>query len=185
MKDAQRDLDDLEKRVYAELSRLEDLSRADRDKAKIWYDRATLASYFLYTLGWGLGLVARLSGADDRGDEAYTTSTVSPFPRARNYLCNLSSGLRHSFGRLRARRFGPDADGAVSLSRIQPSRLLRAYFFCAFESQSEGSLATHSAAGMLNSGRTAKILASGPAADSVASASVRVFAAVTTNRTPS
>jgi hypothetical protein len=63
----------------------------------------------------------------------------------------------------------------VRYRRIQASRLcrawivadklLRAYFFCAFESQNEGSLATHSAAGMLNSGRTAKILASGPAAD--------------------
>jgi hypothetical protein len=30
----------------------------------------------------------------------------------------------------------------------QASRLLRAYFFCAFECQNEGSLATHSAAGM-------------------------------------
>ena len=67
----------------------------------------------------------------------------------------------------------------------QASRSLRAYFFCAFECQNEGSLATHSAAGMLNSGRTAKILASGPAADSFAFASVRVSAAVTTNRTPS
>jgi len=109
------------------------------------------------------------------------------FAEGRDPLCNLSSGLGRSFGRLRARRSGPDADGAlsVSLSRIQPSHLLRAYFFCAFESQNEGSLATHSPAGMLNSGRTAKILASGPAADSFASASVRVFAAVTTNRNPS
>jgi len=65
-----------------------------------------------------------------------------------------------------------------------PSRLLRAYLFCAAESQNEGSRATHSAAGMLNSGRTAKILASGPPADSFPSASARVFAAVTTNRTP-
>ena len=65
------------------------------------------------------------------------------------------------------------------------SRLLCAYFFCAFECQNEGSLAAHSAAGMLNSGRTAKILPCGPAAESFASASVRVFAPVTTNRTPS
>ena len=64
-------------------------------------------------------------------------------------------------------------------------RLVPAYFFCAFELQNEGSLATHSGAGMLKSGRTAKILASGPAADSFTSASVRVFAAVKTNRRPS
>jgi len=49
-------------------------------------------------------------------------------------------------------------------------------FFCAFERQNERSLATHPAVSMLKSGRTAKILASGPAAESFASASVRVFA---------
>jgi hypothetical protein len=43
------------------------------------------------------------------------------FPEGREYLCNLSSGLRRRFGWLRARRSGPDADGAVSPDPGKPS----------------------------------------------------------------
>jgi hypothetical protein len=75
---------------------------------------------------------------------------------------------------------GPHAGDAILLSEFEPSRLLRAHFFPSFRSQKEGSFATHCAAGMLNSGRTAKILSSGPT-----SAWLLVFAAVTTNRKPS
>jgi len=33
-----------------------------RDRAESWYKRSTVASYFLYTFGWGLGLLGKLYG---------------------------------------------------------------------------------------------------------------------------
>jgi hypothetical protein len=118
-------------------------------------------------------------------------TTIEHPLRNPDYCLCLIGGTISLLGDLAANWERPIAMGAVLPADQhedvieQASRLLRAYFFCAFESQNEGSLATHSAAGMLNSGRTAKILASGPAADRFASASVRVFAAVTMKRTPS
>jgi hypothetical protein len=60
IQDAQKELDDVEGLVYSEKNRLTEIAGTDRDKAKARYDAATIASYFLYTLGWGLGLVGRL-----------------------------------------------------------------------------------------------------------------------------
>jgi hypothetical protein len=41
-----------------------------RDRAEWWYNVSTVASYFLYTLGWGLGLVGKIYGTSAIGNEA-------------------------------------------------------------------------------------------------------------------
>ena len=46
-----------------------DEAKKERERAESWYKRSTVASYFLYTLGWGLGLVGKLFGSDGSGGE--------------------------------------------------------------------------------------------------------------------
>jgi hypothetical protein len=44
-------------------------ARKEKEGAERWYTRCTWASYFLYTLGWGLGLIGKVYGVGGTGGE--------------------------------------------------------------------------------------------------------------------
>jgi len=70
---ARSHIDTESRSIEIEISKVAELvaqeSRKAKDEAERRYKIATWASYSLYTLGWGLGLVGRLAGVNAGGDD--------------------------------------------------------------------------------------------------------------------